>query len=345
MKKNVLALFVCLFSVLNLFAQSDSEGALEHIHFFSDREQQLSKDYLSYMSAVAHSGRARKMEKRRLGLIATIKQAISDGNKLRPYKGDASLKNAYLEYWNILYSVFNDDYHKIVDMEELAERSYDLMETYILAQEKVDEKVDAAQDKLHEVYHAFAAGHNITITETDSNLSKKVKQASRVNQYTNMMFLVYFKAAVQEVYLMDAINGKDLNAVEQSRGSLIKYADEGMTKLDTIKAFDDDKSVILATRKVFEFYKKEANVEMPVISEYFIKLDEFNKIKKSFDAKPADKRTQADVDAFNKSVNEINAQVASYNKANDSANKGRTDVMNKFEQTKKDFMDKHVPYK
>jgi hypothetical protein len=44
------------------------------------------------MSEVAHGNRARKMEKRRNDLLNSINEAIREG-KLRPYKGDASLRD------------------------------------------------------------------------------------------------------------------------------------------------------------------------------------------------------------------------------------------------------------
>ena len=42
------------------------------------------------------------------------------------------------------YNVLNDDYSKIINMEEIAEQSYDAMEAYILAQEMVDKKPEEA---------------------------------------------------------------------------------------------------------------------------------------------------------------------------------------------------------
>jgi hypothetical protein len=103
--------------------------------------------------------------------------------------------------------------------------------------------------------------------------------------------------------------------------------------------------MIEATRKVFNFYKKEATQDVPAMSDYFIKADEFAKIKKTYDAKPQASLTKADVDAYNKAVNDMNGSIASFNKANDNANKGRSAALASFENTRKDFMDNHVPYK
>src|SRR6478735_10426208 len=78
---------------------------VEYMKQFSDRESMLSEKYMSYMSEVAHRGRARKMEKRRLEVLNGVKQKIKEIGALKPYKGDASLRDAYKEYWSVLYNV------------------------------------------------------------------------------------------------------------------------------------------------------------------------------------------------------------------------------------------------
>src|SRR5688572_24943164 len=139
---------LCFGSLLIVLMLHDSlyaqpvEGPVAHMNLFNALEEDLSKKYLSYMSEVAHGRRARKMEKRRTDLLNSVSQAIYEGGKVRPYKGDVSLRDAYKTYWTVLLSIFKEDYHKIVDMEEVAEQSYDAMEAYLLTQEKAKEKLN-----------------------------------------------------------------------------------------------------------------------------------------------------------------------------------------------------------
>lgn len=46
-----------------------------------------------------------------------------------------------MEYVNFCYTIFNEDYAKIVDMEEIAEQSFDEMQALLILREKVDEKL------------------------------------------------------------------------------------------------------------------------------------------------------------------------------------------------------------
>ena len=337
--------FLLVVSASSIYAQSDSP--VEHMSYLNDRDEVLRQKYMSYMSEVAHGQRARKMEKRREELITSIQTAIREGNRLRPYKGDVSLRNAYNEYWNILLHVFREDYHKIVDMDEVAERSYDAMEAYLLAQEEVDKKLNEAYAKIPPAYEAFALKHNVTLTEGGggSKLNKKLDQVGKVNQYVNKLFLIYFKSAVQESNALEAVKANDVNAIEQAKNSMLKYAEEGLAKLDTVKPFKGDGALLNGCRKMLEFHRTEATEKIPLLADFIIKASEFDKLKKSFDTKPANKRTQQDVDKFNKAVNDMNKEIGTYNKNSEAIFAARNKAVATWEQSKRSFMDRHIPYK
>ena len=146
--RNTLTLCLLLWVSNTVFGQGNSNGPVEHMQFLSSQDEMLSKKYMSYMSEVAHGGRARKMEKRRQDLVNSIRETMRECAKVKPFQGDASLRDAYRDYYFVLFSIFNEDYDKIVNMEEVAERSYDAMEAYLLAQEKAEEKLEEARRKL-----------------------------------------------------------------------------------------------------------------------------------------------------------------------------------------------------
>jgi uncharacterized protein len=336
---------IILSTFFNPFSTIADESPVEHMRQLSDREELLSTKYMSYMSEVAHGNRARKMEKRRQELIISLRQAIQEGGKLRPYNGDASLRDAYKKYWSVLLSIFTDNYSKIVDMEEVAERSYDAMEAILLIQEKADETVNAAHDDVATAYKAFADRHSVRLVEGEqSKLTGKLNKTGKVNRYLNQMYLIFFKSYVQEGLVLDGLGKRDLNAAEQSRNSMSKYADEGLLKLDTIKSFNGDGSMKAACRQVLEFHKKEVE-KFSTLSDYLIKHEEFEKNKKAFEAMPASKRTQTDVDEFNKRVKEINEVVNKSNKMNQDLNSSRSKVLDSWDAARKKFMDQHVPRK
>jgi hypothetical protein len=312
----------------------------------NELEENLQKKYLSYMSEVAHGKRARKMEKRRTELLNSINEAIKEAGKMRGYKGDVSLRDTFKEYWVVLLTIFKEDYHKIVDMEEVAERSYDAMEQYLLIQEQASKKLHEAHAKVSPAYESFAAKHNVKLVEGQSSkLSKRLNQAGEVNSYMNKVFLIFFKSNVQEQSMLEALKNNDVNGVEQSKNSLLKFASEGLARLDTLESFKGDGSLITACRKVLEFHKGEAEGKATQMTDFLVKKGEFEKLRKVFESKPANGRTQEDIDSFNKSIDAYNKAVNTFNKTSTELNSAREKVMNNWEVTRKRFMDQHVPYK
>ncbi len=339
--KIVMVLMLCVRS-LSSYSQS-GDSPVDHMSFFTTREGELSKKYLSYMSEAAHGNSARKIEKKRQEIILEIRQSLNEANRLRPYKGDASLRDAYKNYWDILLKVFNEDYGKIVNMEEIAEQSYDAMEAYLLAQEKAEDVLHQAHKNVEISYEDFATRNNIRLIETDTKISKKMRQVGEVNHYYHELYLIFFKSYKQEAYVIDAYNRKDINSVEQNNGTLVRFAEEGLSRLDTVKTFRGDGSLINNCRKVLAFHKLEAEKYIPGMSDYLLKSDEFGKIKKSYEAKSPAKRTQIDIDAYNKALNEMNEAGNKSNGASQARDSGSKKVLDGWNQAVKNFMEHYVP--
>ncbi len=318
----------------------------DYISAINNARSEMDQSYLAYMSAVAHSGRARKVEKMRqqtLESITNCKYKISD---IPYYKGDNSLRQSSISYVDLCYKVFNDDYGHIVNMEEVAEQSVDEMEAYLLLREKTNEKIDEASAKMQKSVEDFAAKYNVTLVHNESELEKNMGIASDLTNYHDQVFIVFFKCNWEDGQITDAINKSNLNNIEQARNALLMYANEGLKTLesDSLSNFKGDHSLAKACQKALSFYKQTAENDIPKLTDFFLKQENFNKIKKSFDAKPESSRTKADVDTYNKAVNDANAAVNIYNQTNDRINAARTEEIQNWNDTEKSFLDAHMPY-
>ena len=334
-------LFLCTTALSFSQDFSTPDGYLTH---FSKTIETMNQTYMNYLSAVSHGKRARKVEKLRVKTLDAILNAKGEIMGAPGYKGDKTYKQAMTEYIQICYAVFNEDYRKIVDMEEIAEQSYDGMEAYLLAQKKAGEKLHEAGDKQRLAFNAFAAKNNITVTERKDDLDLKLEKAGKVNDYYDKIYLIFFKSYRQDLYLADAIGKADLSAMEQSRNALETYATEGLQQLEALGSFESDATVLAACKEALKFYKQLATQKMEPVSNFIMASDNFNKLKKTFDKLPASKRTQADVDNFNKAVNDINKGTNAFNKANTDINKERNKMLDNWNKAVKDFMDAQMPY-
>ena len=335
-----------LFAILALivvmcFPMAAQKSAGEYMDKVEETQRKISEDFLIYVSAVAHGKSARKVEKRRKELINAVSQGKNQAKHLAPFnKTDTTLKAAAFEYLTICYNLLKEDYGKIVDMEEIAEQSYDNMEAYMMAQEKANDKLHEAGLRLEAAQKQFAANNNITLIEKKDALSKKSEKVTAVNKYYNQLFLLYFKVVKQEAYLIADISKHNVGGIEQNKKTLLANCEEGLQKLSTIKGYEGDQSIPTACKKLILFYQKEANEKVPGMVAYYMKKDAFDKAKAAFDASG---KTKADADSFNKVVKETNDATNAYNKTNNEMNQTREKLNNEWDNAVKTFMDRHIP--
>ena len=314
----------------------------EYMDAISKQRENVSKKFMAYASAAAHGKKAKKVENLRAKLLDEVQEARMNIASLPTFKGDKSYRDSTVSFIKLYYHVLNEDYSKIINMEEIAEQSYDDMEAYMMAQEMVDKKLDEGNDKMKLATETFAAKNNITLTKESSVLADKMKQVGETNKYYNAIYLIFFKAYKQEGYMMEAVSKNNITGIEQNKNALLKYAQEGLEKLGSQKPFQGDPALLNACKTVMNFYVKEVNEKLNTISEFYLTKERFETIKKEFQKKSSP--SKEDVDTYNKSVKDINSASDAFNKASQSLNKERNDVLNDWNKAVKVFFDEHTPH-
>lgn len=336
----ILAVFAC-FSTIK--AQERFENAVLYLNYIGGFSKQIQKDVLSYSAAVAHDKSARKIENRRQTMLQNIDFASRKINYAVPFNGDKALRDSVLHFLKLYTYVLKEDYGKIINMEEVAEQSYDAMEAYLLAQDLASDKIEQASKRLIVAQRDYAKRQNFTLTEGNQDkVDVKSEKAGAVSEYHRQPYLLFFKMYKQDSYLFTAIENKNVNSIEQNKNTMIKFADETTAKLRKLKAFDDDQSLLEACGQYIDFTRQEAN-SVNIITDYLLKEENFNKVVKRFEAKKARDRTQEDVDGYNKAVNDYNAAVNSYNANNKEMNSARERASNTWNKTSQKFLDRHYP--
>ena len=339
--KTLLTFLICSIISFQDARSQNFENAGEYMGYISKANDELTATYLSYMSAVAHN-RAKKVEKRRMDVVNAISETRYKIQGMPPWKGDRSYKDSTVSYLKMLNIVFNEDFAKIVNMEEIAEQSYDLMEAYMLAQEMAAEKLNEAARRQQETQKLFAEKYDIRLLNSVSELDMKSRQASALMKHHDEVYLIFFKPYKQEMYMVDAVNKKNILAIEENRDAMKKFAEEGLKKLKSIRGYNSDPTIIVACRTALDFYIKEAE-QTQVIIDFFLAEENFVKTKKAFESKPASKRTTADIEAFNKAVSDFNNAVNNYNKTNKLVNKERDQATEGWNKAVKQYLDLYMP--
>jgi hypothetical protein len=339
----LLLLIICT-GVKRVNAQNPEADPGTYMNTLNSAETGMNKAYMAYISASAHSSRKRKIEKMRANAVDNIVICQNTITGLPAYKGDNSLRQSSLTYVQLCYKVFNEDYAHIVNMDDIAERSYDEMQAYLLLEEATNDTLKVGNERMDRAVKSFAAKYNVTLSTEKTELGEKMEESGRVAKYRDKVYLIFYKCNWEDNQLTDAVNQKNVTKIEQVKSALDKYTKEGLAVLDTLHAFENDGSLGNACEQALKFYKTEAETQVPVLTDFYLKEENFNKLKTAMEAKAANQRTQQDVDAYDQSVSDMNTAVNNFNQTNSDLNNGRNEVNGVWEATEKQFLDTHTPY-
>ena len=295
-----------------------------------------------YTKSVAKNKSARKVDKNRVELIKTISASIEKVKKIGDFKGETYYRDSILSYLVMNKAVVSHDYEKIMNLEEIAEQSYDLMDAYMAAQEAASDKLSEAGEMVDAVEKRFASENNINLIESTDKISLKLKKASEVFDYYNPVYLIFFKSYKQEAYLSEALSKGDVSGMEQNKSSLASFAQEGLDKLAAIKDYNGDPSLKAACTDMLKFYLDEAEKHYLVLIDFQTTKEAFEKAKTQIDSKKPNERTQADVDNYNAMVKEYNNKTAEYNSTINDLNNRRSKLLNNWNNTSANFTNKHI---
>jgi len=341
MKKLIVILLFTFIGSLYLNAQSITNPG-EYMNYFSEMYKPIQKNMWDYTSTVAKGKSARKVTGKRQELLQSMAAGERKAKTAKPYKGNTAFRDQVAEWLVNSQIILNEEYGKIMDMEEILEASYDNMEAYIMARKLAGEHQTKEVEKLKEATRVFAEANNVNLLEDDSKLSKKLEQAGIVFDYYDKLYLVFFKSYKQDAYLSDAIKNKDVNAVEQNRQTLTEYAKLGRADLRGIKNINEDGSLKLAGDKMLRVYESYSQKEAEVMKDFFMKEERFNQVKSSFDTMKKKDRTQENVDEYNTAINDFNQAVADYNLANDAVNESRSKALDDWNKSVDKFLSKYA---
>lgn len=338
-----LQLPVLLLFTLSCFAQ-EFKSPTDYLSFINNEQTAISKSTWKYTSAVAHSKSARKIDATRKQLIKSIQSSKKKIGALQNgYKGDTEYQNQVIQYFDFCENNLNEEYDKIIDMQEVSQQSYDFMEAYILMRDLINDKLDSEGEKAANAFKSFALKYNIRLAEGDSDLSKKIRLSNEVFDYHTALYLIFFKANFTDISLAKAIESKELGAIQQNANTLLQYADEGLEKLKSIKPYNGDASVLNATKKALEYYKREAVEYVPKVTAFYMFSDKFENAKKSIESKSAKDRSKEEIENFNSMVKQINKEIDGFNKINNANFQEKKTFVEGWNTIGDNFISKQVP--
>lgn len=327
--------------VLSASVSMTAQNPVQYMEKISNEFKKISEETWDYTRAVAHNKKARQIEGQRKQMLNANRSGLNRVKNMQAFNGSTAYRDSTVRYLELSYAVLNNDYSKIVDMEEISEQSYDAMEAYMMAQQVANDKLEAAFDIAQAANEKFAAENNIKLIDDKSKTGEKLEKASEVFKFYNQIYLVFFKPYKQEIYLLDAQNKSDINAMKQNQESLSKLSKEAKEKLKAITPYKNNTTLKAACNQVLDFYIMEADTKVPALIDFYLKKEKFDKLKTATDKKGKN-ITQAEANEFNTAVNEYNKASADYNKINAELNTKRSAALDNWNNAVSRYLDKNV---
>ncbi len=343
MKKLIIFLFTLSLSLASTAQQTKYTDPGAYMNDIQKWLVKIQQDMWDYTNAAAHGKSVRKIENKRQDIIGSLKDAKDFVYKMPSYKGDRSLKDSSLSYLRLSNKIMTQDISKLVNMEDIAEDSYDAMEAYLKAKDMVVARQDSSLEMVNNEFKNFAKKYNVTMIEGESTVSQKIQQSRKVYDYHDKVFLLMFRSLKQELYVLMALGKNDISALKQNIDALTKSSTEGLETLNSLPAFEGDNNLKNSCRTLLQFYKNEAANQLPAFTDYLIEQEKMEKITKTLKAKPQSKRTQQELDDYNQLLEKYNAKTAEINKLVTKISNEKNKVLKEWSSSSDKFIDSHVP--
>lgn len=339
MKYQFTLLILTLSLSYNLIAQ---ESAAEYMAAVNANYMQLSKDTWDYIKKATTANNVARIDKKRLELIQTLKETKYKVSKVSSYNGDNDLKEAVKNYIDMSIYTLTNDFKQIINLEKIAEESYDDMEAYFALKDVVKSKMDSAFTAVNNAESNFATKHNINLVNDDTRLASKIKSANEVSKYYNKIYLMFFKSYWSEQKLMDAFQTNNIEDMEYYRQYLENASKEASESLKEINAFRGDITLKEACAAMQEFYYGEALRYIPKQITFFKEKEKMDDEIKAFQAMSNKSRTQEDINAYNATIKKYNELSSSFNETNEYLNKFRKKRIENWLEASDRFHKKHI---
>lgn len=312
--KFITAWIAILFGIsISLSAQTLSDP-IEFHNFLAEEQNKITLLHMDYVSYSVHSDDYLATEKLRLEVIQQLESSRKKIEGITASKGDEKLKTVSLEVLNLYYETFTIELNEANLLKKDSRSSFEAMEKYFKAQDKAEAKLDHATTKFEIAQENFARKHKLKMAETDARASRKLRRIGEVNDYTRMLFLMYFKVSKSNASFRDALKDQKAHLMEKYRRELLGNASEVIAQLKSQKDFYGDKKTLESTKTLIRFYQQLAGKDYA----------ELTRIVKN-----QDKLTQEDVDNYNEMLERIP--------------KDEQKLLDKFSANRQGLLKKHIP--
>ncbi len=327
MKKIFLGIIILMIFSQRLTAQEHNfDSPAAYNNFIVMLHNNVTAKNLEYISQSVHSDDIRRVEQSRKDVINEIGQAIGKLAAIGPYEGDPALRDVGLEVLKLNLETFQLDFMQINQMKESRYDSFEALEKYFKAEDQAEKKLAETANRFREAQADFAAKNKLKLaSEADPENQAVIERINKLNTYTRIVFLQYFKVSRINAKFWDAINVKEARQAEELRKEMVDASTRSVAYLEKLSGFKDDTRYRDAALDLLKYFQQLSLNELKDLTRYQYKLDHAEAVT-----------TQEEVNEYNKMTQRYNEIIQEYN--------GKTQALiNRMNAEQQGLLQRHIP--
>lgn len=330
MKNNRYFLFILL-----LFALTFASGKLnaqahagEYMDELSSLFEPVRQQTWSYLVTVVQSNSVKRTNQKRNELIRFVEETARKIKAYKTWEGDGAIRDSMANFLMLTSKMFQKDFAALETMETHTGESYEALDDYLKAKEAANKKYNTAANNIGIATRAFADKYNITLREAEKDeLTLKIEQGVETMDYYNNIYRIMYRAQVEESHFITALDEGNLEECGRLIKKLDQFSSAGLSELEKTPPYHGNKLLLIHTKRLLDFYQMEAIKKFPEQVSFLELNTDIARMKEALEGLPEEKRSNEDINAFNKKVDEYNKAVGIYNANNTSLNEMRTNLI------------------
>jgi hypothetical protein len=331
-----------IFLLLTIFTLSSTAQTMEeYLEVVAADYNAVALETWRYTKEGKHSGEIEPLESKRRSLISKTQTAIKRLKEIGGWDGDTKFSDAVMRHYETNLKVLQHGYPLLVDLGIYKNKSAFEMEKYIGKEKKLRDDLLTTNKVAAQAQEDFTKSHGINTGADNSGLVKRMEKAGNSYDYYDKIFMMNFESTKLDAELVEVLKTKNVKKIEAVRLKLLKSSNAGLAKIKAIGPHGTDNHMVMPTKQLLEFYKKEAEELVPSQIDFFNAQIHLKEHAKEMQAKK--KRTKQDVEKFNNEMRELKEKTELYNRENHKMNARRAYVVNVWNNDAKNFIDSNVP--
>jgi len=281
-------------------AQKTFEDISLYNNYIVEKHNNILAKYIIYIKTSVHSNSENKIERKLDDMVNEISIVIKELEKVTPMKEDsAGFLTSTIESLKIEKKLYENDFKDVDKLKEKSENSYEDMLKYFDAEEQASKKMQEASAKTEITQKKFAEDNDFELVESNSKMSEQLEQISRVNNYTRLIYLQYFRVYKPLSLFLEALNNELYSEADSLNKEIAKTCITSLDSLKNIGTFNNNSNLKTKATSLITFYQTSSQTQ-------FVQMLEIAQ---------KENLVQTDVDKYNKLIETFGTKQSTYSQA------------------------------